>query len=52
MILITSLWYFAIIIFILKETLEVRLGVAFLIALVLELSVAYTLLLIFEGVQL
>lgn len=40
MVIATSLWYFAIIIFILKETLETSIFFGFVIALVLELSLA------------
>jgi hypothetical protein len=46
-ILATSVWYFAVIVFILRETLEVRVMLAFVVAVVLEIALATALLQIF-----
>jgi hypothetical protein len=46
-VLATSVWYFAVIVYILRETLEVRVMVAFVIAVVLEIALATALLQIF-----
>ncbi len=40
MVISASLWYFAVIVFILKETLETSIFFSFIVALVLELSLA------------
>ena len=47
MIILSSFWYFAVIVFILRETLEIGLVFAFVITMVLELSFALVLMSIF-----
>ena len=46
-VLVTSIWYFAVIVFILKETLEIRLMLAIILAVLLEIALATVLLQIF-----
>ena len=48
-IIVSSFWYFTVIIFIFRETLEISIALAFFISLVLELAFAIILLKMFGG---
>ena len=46
-VIITSVWYFAMMVYVIRETLEVRLAVGFIITLMFELSMASVLFRLF-----
>lgn len=46
-VVVTSIWYFAMMVFILRQTLEIRIALGFIIALLMELSMASILFRIF-----